>query len=139
MPVQIALAGLFGSLALVAAGCGGGSERLPEAGNCTAGGTKLPAAFPGSLPVPKGLRVRATRKSGDYTVAEGTAAGTLDEVRDFYRTQLPAAGYTLGSGDAEEHEAETEFEGNGIRGKLKIRDNTGCQGRVSLDLAVASR
>jgi hypothetical protein len=137
MPARTAFAILVAALALVAAGCGGESEPALSAGDCEAGKATLPASFPDDLPVPSGLRVRDTRKDGDYTVAEGTAAGSLDEVRDFFQTQLPAAGYELGEGDAEEHEAETEFEGKGVRGKLKIRDNTGCDGRVSLDLAVA--
>lgn len=133
------LAALFGSLALAAAGCGGGkSQPALSPGACKeTGSTTAPAAFPKDLPLPSGFRVVETRKDGDYTVADGSSAGTVEQVRDFFQRELPAAGYELGDGDAEEGEAETEFEGKGIRGKLRIRAISGCDDRVSLELAVA--
>jgi hypothetical protein len=124
------------------AGCGGGGEREPEstvaAGGCAASGAAtLPAVFPEDVPRPDGLRVSDVHQDGDYTVAEGSAAGSLEDVRDFFQTELPKAGFELGEGDAEEHEAETEFEANGVRGKLKLNDISGCSDRVAVQLAVA--
>ena len=66
-------------------------------------------------------------------VATGSAAGTLQGVRDFYERALPKQGFALGEGDAEEHEAETDFDGNGVSGHLRLRDGGGC---VNVQLAV---
>ena len=122
-------------LCVVAAGCGGGKEAVAGCGD--AGRLSYPAGFPSGLPKPDGYRLTSTHRDGDFTVAVGSATGTLEQVRDFFQSGLPSAGYQLGEGDAEEHEAETEFEGKGSRGKLKIRDFSDCEDRVSLEVAVA--
>jgi hypothetical protein len=62
---------------------------------------------------------------------------SLEEVRDDLKSRLPRAGYKLGNGDAEEHEAETAFSGFGRTGHLKIRDDV-CDGAVSLGVALRS-
>jgi hypothetical protein len=73
-------------------------------------------------------------------VAEGYVAGDLEATADYFREKLPDAGYELGEGDAEEHEAETEFEGSGVEeGRLKLHDISGCDGALTLQLAVRPR
>jgi hypothetical protein len=129
-------------LALAVAGCGGdGSEAKGSVGGalpaCAAAGaaSDLPAAFPAGFPLPEGTVIDSTRKEGGFSVAEGYVAGDLEATADYFSEELPDAGYELGEGDAEEHEAETEFEGNGIDGRLKLRSVSGCDGALSLTLA----
>jgi hypothetical protein len=134
---------------LALAGCGGdgGSESKGSVGGglppCAGAGTPsdLPAAFPPGFPLPAGTVIDSTRVEGEFSVAEGFVAGDLEATADYFREELPNAGYELGEGDAEEHEAETEFEGNGIdEGRLKLHDVSGCDGALTVQLAVrASR
>jgi hypothetical protein len=70
------------------------------------------------------------------SVVEGFVPGDLGAVRDYFHEQLPVRGYDLGEGDAEDHEAETEFEGKGLAGKLKLHDIAGCDGVVTLAIAI---
>jgi hypothetical protein len=79
--------------------------------------------------------IERTRKEGGFSVAEGYVAGDLEATADYFREEFPSAGYELGEGDAEKHEAETEFEGNGVDGRLKLRSVDGCEGALSLSLA----
>jgi hypothetical protein len=132
-------------LVLALAACGGdaGSEATGSAGGalpaCAQAETRtaLPAAFPEGFPLPEGAVIHSTREEGGFSVAEGYLAGTLEPTADWFREQLPDAGYELGEGDAEEHEAETEFEGNGLEeGRLKLHDIGGCDGALTLELAV---
>jgi hypothetical protein len=133
-------------LLLVLAGCGGdgGSETnggsvggpLPACAE-TGAATDLPAAFPAGFPLPEGTVIDSTREEGGFSVVEGYVAGDLEATADFFREELPYAGYELGEGDAEEHEAETEFEGSGVEeGRLKLHDISGCEGALTLELAV---
>jgi hypothetical protein len=66
----------------------------------------------------------------------GVAPGRLDDVRSFYRRELPKHGFRLGAGDAEENEAETDFAGEHARGHLRLRTLEGCSGAVSVAVAV---
>ena len=134
---------LAGGLAAAAAlaGCGGGGSKAaaPEGAAVAAGCggaavRSLPAAFPARLPLPDGYRLGSLTHEHGYAVATGSAAGTLQGVRDFYERALPKQGFALGEGDAEEHEAETDFDGNGVGGHLRLRDGGG--GCVNVQLAV---
>jgi hypothetical protein len=73
--------------------------------------------------------------AGD-TVFVGLVPGDLEAARDFFNEQLPTRGYKLGEGDAEEHEAETEFEGHGVDGRLKLHDVSGCDGALTLEIGL---
>ncbi len=49
--------------------------------------------------------------------------------------KLPAAGYQLGAGDAEQAEAEALFLGESVRGKWKVNGILNCPDAVTLTLA----
>jgi hypothetical protein len=55
---------------------------------------------------------------------------------DFYVTKLPAAGYQLGAGDAEQGEAEALFLGESVGGKWKVNAIVDCPDPVTLTLLV---
>jgi len=118
------------------AGCGGAAEPDASAAGACSGRpvASLPGRFPAGLPLPRGFRLAGVSDEQGYVVAEGSAPGSLGAVRDFYRGAFPQAGYELGEGDAEEHEAETEFEGSGVQGRLKLND--AASGCVAVRLAV---
>lgn len=121
---------LGGALALAGCGGGGSKQALPQCAP-PAGKVARPA-----LPLPAGTVVHASHREGAFRVFEAFVPGTLEDARDFFEQHLPDAGYRLGEGDAEEHEAETAFAGRGAEGRLKLHDLSGCRGAVSLELAL---
>ena len=133
---------VFGSASLVAvfalAACGGESEEAGgELPQCARAGApiRVPDEF-AQFPLPDGTVLDRTRMDAGATVVEGFVPGDLDGVREFMNDELPDAGYELEGGETEEHDAETEFRGNGVEGRLKLRDISGCDGAVTLAVAV---
>lgn len=130
---------LVGSVATLAlAGCGGSDKNLSALPACASAGSpaELPASFPSDFPLPEGAVFDSAREEAGSALAEGYAPGDLASVRDYFRDELPKAGFRLGAGDAEEREAETEFSRGGIEGRLKIREIDGCDGAVTLGVAL---
>jgi hypothetical protein len=69
-------------------------------------------------------------------VFEGYVPGDLGAARDYFDDELPRRGYDLGEGDSEEHEAETDFAGHGVDGRLKLHDVSGCDGALTLEVGL---
>jgi hypothetical protein len=135
--VRIAL--LFAT-ALLLAGCGGEeeSEREAAAGSCgpIVNVSELPAAFPQSLPLPRGTRFTSAEDDGKTINAEARLAGTIKGTAQFFLDRLPKAGYEVGEGDSEEHEVESHFSGHGFDGFFKANTIGGCPGKLSLALVL---
>ena len=131
-------------LALAVAGCGGGGGGAEAASvggtvpSCVgASGTKqLSSQFPADFPLPTGAVVDREYVEHGARVAELYIRGGLEAARDYYREQLPKNGFELGEGDAEEEEAETEFNGHGYDGRLKLHTVVGCDGALSLGVVL---
>ena len=137
-PAPSLLAALAAMLFL--AGCGGGEERsaattLP---GCAAVGTPIarPAALPQTFPLPAGTVLDRARREAGFEIVEGFGPGPLESTRDFFLAELPKAGFELGEADAEDTEAETEFTHEGTEGRLKLRELAGCDGALTLGIAV---
>jgi hypothetical protein len=114
------------------AACGGGSGgsaggRLPS---CVHPVAVIDGDFP---PLPPGSVLDRHHREFGRNVVEGYAPGDLEGVRDYVQRELPKQGYELGEGDAEEHEAETDFSGHHITdGHLRLRDIPGCDGAIAI-------
>ena len=131
---------------LVLAACGGGDGKsgVEEGGSkagvapvCEGQNRAVPKSFTG-FPFPEGSVLTQSRLEEGATVVEGFVRDkSLAEVRDEVRDALPKAGYELLEGDAEEHEAETDFKGHAKYGHLKLRDDV-CKDAVSFGVAVRS-
>ena len=96
-----------------------------------------PEALPESFPVPDGTAFVEERTSGLFTLVDLRAPGDLAGVREFFEQELEHAGYTLRGSEAEEHEAETDFSGNGHAGHIVIRSISGCDGAVRVGVTTA--
>lgn len=125
------LAAVLAAGSVLLAGCGGAEE---------AAAPKAPASSPdGSCPSPTGLAQPwggdvpddipglpgMTLDSGDTTqgvqhVYFSVPMSFTDSVAA-YLEQLPAAGFTLGTGDSEESEADIPFSKDGRQFSLKLR------------------
>lgn len=106
------------------------AARVAARPACAAGRAPARADFTGRFPLARGLRIDKHYTRRGAAVTQGYALGSLARVRDFYAAQLPAAGYRLGTGDAEQYEAETDFSGHGVRGHLKLNAFPSCSGAV---------
>jgi hypothetical protein len=128
---------------LALAGCGGdgSSEAKGSVGGtlpaCAQAGqpVSLPAELSG-VPLPDGSVIDSTRKdAAGNTIYQGYVPGDVRGAKDYFETELPKAGYEIGEGDSEDHEAEMEFDGNGVEARLKVHDISGCDGALTVALA----
>jgi hypothetical protein len=125
-------------LVLTVAGCGGGGGAEKEVGGTVPDcvdvvrGKDLPTTFPQEFPLPESAVVASEYTESGARVTELFIRGELEAARDYYKEELPKAGFELGEGDAEEQEAETEFDGHGYEGHLKLHTIEGCENAVSL-------
>lgn len=65
--------------------------------------------------------------------------GDLRSNAEFFHEELVEAGYTLGAGDSEEHEMETFFADRRRDGFLKLRTLAGCDGALTLAIALTRK
>jgi hypothetical protein len=126
---------------LALAACGGGGLKGSVGGtlpSCAVAGSpvQLPAEL-ASFPLPQGGVLDKTRKdAAGNTIYTGVVPGDIEATREFYKDELPKNGYTLGAGDSEEHEAESEFTGYGADGRFKLNDVSGCDGALTIEVAL---
>ena len=70
------------------------------------------------------------------TVASGVAPGSLQQLADYYTSELEDAGYNTGGLEAEPGEKEGIFTGKGVRGGWRVNTLQGCDGASRLTLVV---
>jgi hypothetical protein len=139
---MLAIIVLMSLAAVVPTGCGSGNEdgdstarpavtTLPACAP-KASPAELPAAFPETFPLPTGAVVREARDDGKTMTVEAVVPGDIRDVADALLEDLPQAGYELGEGDSEEHEAESHFNGNGFAGFFKLNTVGDCDGANTL-------
>jgi hypothetical protein len=138
--MRLERAAVLAAAAALFASCGGdGAESASALPDCAGAGDTIdrPESLPDEFPVPDGTAFVGERTSGRFTLVDARSPGELQAVREFFERELADAGFELGEGEAEEHEAETDFAGNGASGHLVVRRIGGCDGVVSLGVATA--
>jgi len=96
-----------------------------------------PASVPVNL-LPPGTTLTSTMTLPDNkTLVTGVVPFDFRTAVQFFVTKLPDAGYRLGTGDAEQGEAEALFTGEGIKGKWKVNGIPNCPDAVTLALLVS--
>jgi hypothetical protein len=126
----------------IAAGRDGGgssSETTTFAGPQCAGVRQFvdrPDAVPADLLPPGTALTSRMNLPQDRTLVTGMIPLDFRAAVDFYVLKLPAAGYQLGAGDAEQGEAEALFLGESARGKWKVNAILNCPDAVTLTLLV---
>ena len=120
--------------------CGGEASNASVGGalpGCAQVGTKLdlPAEL-ASVPLPEGSVIDSTREdAAGNTIYQGYIPGDVTAAKEYFEAELPKAGYDLGEGDSEDHEAEMEFDGHSVEARLKVHDIDGCDGALTLAIA----
>jgi hypothetical protein len=76
--------------------------------------------------------VRKARDDGQTMNVDALVPGEIRDVAETLIDALPPAGFELGEGDSEEHEAESHFTGKGFAGFFKLNTVGGCDGANTL-------
>lgn len=87
--------------------------------------------------MPSGALVRKARDDGTTMTVEALVPGEIRDVAEGLLDDLPQAGYELGEGDSEEHEAESHFTGKGFAGFFKLNTVGGCEGANTFAVVLA--
>lgn len=92
-------------------------------GTCPPAGETAPAwpgTVPADLPRPPGTQVTDLEERDGLTIVKFTTATSIRQSVLFVVDAMPAAGYTLARGDAENTEADAPFVKGGLRGVLRM-------------------
>jgi hypothetical protein len=132
---------LAAGIGLFLAGCGGSDKAATSAAvpPCAKVGrtVSLPQDFPDELPIPAGTAFTVSEPLDSGTIrVGGVVPQPFSEVVAFFQKELPASGFALGEGDAEQDEAEAAFSGHGYEGKWKINGILNCPNAVTLALVL---
>lgn len=97
----------------------------------------MPEAFPAAFPLPPGTVVNHQEgRSGGRIIIGAAVPMDVKEIAIFFERELPKAGFTPMFGESEPGEAESAFEGNGIRGRWKANSIDGCPNTATLGIVV---
>lgn len=86
-----------------------------------------PAPVPAALPVPPTARLGSVTNQGNLVLIRFSTSRSVRDGVLFAVNQLPAAGFTLGRGDAETIEADVPFSKNGEQGLFRMIMQAPCQ------------
>ena len=115
--------------AAASGGAGGSHAPSPPLPPCVTPGPVVPldAEFPSEFPLPPGTVVTSSGKTAaGAAYAEGYAPIGIDNGIDFFREQLPRAGFTLVLWENDVTEADGAFRGHGLTGTWIIVPAPDC-------------
>jgi len=148
--VRVALAGLV-LLGLAATGCESEEEKAAEQAleNAADRTTCLADASPAATPWPDGppadwpwppstVVYHAEDRGDDGIILTATTSTPFDDVLAFLNGPVSTAGYVVTSGETEEHDAEANWEGHGLRGRWAIRESATCPGETVIQVLSAT-
>ena len=146
--VGLALGALAGVLLL--AGCGDemedamaetGSGATPAALVCAkdAQAVTLPDGYPSQATLPAGYVVTGVEaRSGNRTVVTAVSPKTFEQTLADMQGAYSTRGWTASEGEVEERDAESNFDGNGLRGRWAIRQIPDCTGNTSVSVLIGT-
>lgn len=145
LPSALAVVGAAAALASLG-GCADEMEQAmaetapgstPAAVVCAAAATPvdLPAGYPAEATLPDGIVVTGVQsRTGGRTVVTAVSpkrfAQTLADMQKAYSSR----GWTPSEGEVEGRDAESNFDGNGLRGRWAVREIPDCPGNTSVSL-----
>lgn len=113
------------------------ADELPE---LEFGRGELPITVPANWPMPEQHAIAGTMINGAETLTEVvyTAQGNLDEILEFYESELPAADYEFTTSTTEHSRYYVDFSGNGIEGQLVLAPASGTITGATLQFVYSS-
>jgi hypothetical protein len=99
----------------------------------------LPDGYPADFPKPPQTIVYAAEDRGEEgVVVTGVTDLPFTDVLDALNGPAQDAGFTVTSGETEEHDAEANWSGNGYRGRWAIRESATCPGETVVQVLAAA-
>jgi hypothetical protein len=138
----LAIAGLLATITAVPISCARAAEPAEDAAPtvrpCAHAGApvNIPSEFPKTIPLPPATLITSAKSSEAGAVLIGFIPMGLEEATHFFMQRLPDAGFQLGRGEVEQHEAEARFGGNGVSGYFKVRSIPDCPGALDFTIRV---
>ena len=137
-----------GALVLVGAltGCESAEQKAMEStadqmSVCArdASAVELPAAFPSKAALPNGYLVThvESRDGGRVVVTAVSPKPFRDTLKDMQATYA-RNGWSLSEGEVEADDAESNFSGNGLKGRWAIRAMDACKGNTAVSLVTGT-
>ena len=135
-----------GSLALLLAGALTGcesaeqkaTEALADQMTVCAGDARavpLPGDYPASARLPEGVVVTGVEKrDGGRTVVTAVSPRPFRETLKAMQATYSSGGWTLSEGEVEAADAESNFAGNGMKGRWAIRAMDSCKDNTAVSL-----
>lgn len=95
----------------------------------------LPAGFPAQAALPPGYVVTAVEgRTGSRVVVTGVSPKDFKATLADMQRVFSGNGWTMSEGEVEAADAESNFAGNGVKGRWAIRAIDQCQGNTSVSL-----
>ena len=104
-----------------------------------ASAVELPAAFPSKAALPDGYLVThvESRDGGRVVVTAVSPRPFRDTLKDMQATYA-RNGWSLSEGEVEADDAESNFSGNGLKGRWAIRAMDACKGNTAVSLVTGT-
>ena len=104
-----------------------------------ASAVELPAAFPSKAALPDGYLVThvESRDGGRVVVTAVSPKPFRDTLKDMQATYA-RNGWSLSEGEVEADDAESNFSGNGLKGRWAIRAMDACKGNTAVSLVTGT-
>ena len=99
----------------------------------------LPASFPASAAVPDGYVVTGVEaRSAGRTVVTAVSPKPFKQTLADMQTAYSTRGWSASEGEVEERDAESNFDGNGLRGRWAIREIPDCTDNTSVSVLIGT-
>ncbi|NHA67809.1 hypothetical protein [Phycicoccus flavus] len=130
------------AVGLLASGCSEGIDSSADRTVCVGDATalsKTPDGFPADFPFPPGTVVyHGEDRGADGLVITGVTATPFQDVLAALNGPVQDAGFTVTSGETEEHDAEANWEKGDQRGRWAIRESADCPGETVVQVLASS-
>ena len=95
----------------------------------------LPDGFPTQAALPQGYVITAVEgRTGSRVVVTGVSPKDVKATLADMQRVFSANGWTMSEGEVEANDAESNFSGNGVKGRWAIRAIDQCEGNTSVSL-----
>ena len=114
-----------------------GATQVPLVCAKDAKAVDLPASFPAEATVPEGYVVTGTEaRSAGRTIVTAVSPKPFKETLAEMQKAYSSRGWSPSEGEVEERDAESNFDGNGLRGRWAIRQIPDCPESTSVSVLV---
>ena len=97
----------------------------------------LPDGFPSQATLPTGYVVTGVEaRSGGRTVVTAVSPKAFEQTLADMQHAYSTRGWTASEGEVEERDAESNFDGNGLRGRWAIRQVPDCTDNTSVSVLI---